>query len=342
MAAAEAGSKKERVFLEGDDEIRGQKYVCLSFISPDKALLRNKEMFMIHKFLNFFALDYKIRATESFVLGELREIQSVLSDVELKLSNGAGAEDKDALLKDLTADVTKIREKLSRRTAEDLEAHVKANMSDFKESTIQEAYERFMVTNRQKLEDEFHKSVDFQTTLLGLKVRGVYATNEQAVARAKALHKKDPYFNVYVADVGEWLPWDPHPEDVQDGEYANDQLNRLMQAYRENAAKRDAFFEEEKRQKMAEAAAAVEKAKKEQAEARGGAGAAATAVFGEKGKEVEAADIARSVMEGIDADLAIARKAGAAATEGSVSVESASGGVAESKGSESGDSIAHA
>ena len=321
MAASTTTDKKERVFLEGDDEIRGQKYVCLSFISPDKALLRNKEMFMISKFLEFFALDYKVRATESFVLGELREVQSVLSDVELALSNGAGVEDKDALLKKLSADVTKTREKLSRRTAEDLEAHVKANMSDFKESTIQEAYERFMVTNRTKLEDEFHKSVDFQTTLLGLKVRGVYATNEQAVARAKALHKKDPYFNVYVADVGEWLPWDPNPEDVQDGEYANDQLNKLMQAYRENAAKRDAFFEEEKRQKMAEAAAAAEKAKKEQAAAKGGAGANSTAVFGEKGKEVEAAEIAREVMEGIDADLAIARKA------------------AESK---DGDSIAHA
>ena len=298
--------KKERVFLEGDDEIRGQKYVCLSFISPDKAMLRNKDMFMISKFLEFFALDYKVRATESFVLGELREIQSALSDVELALSNGAGVEDKEALLKKLSADVAATRGKLSRRTAEDLEAHVKSNMSDFKESTIQEAYERFMVTNRQKLEDEFHKSVDFQTTLLGLKIRGVYASNEQAVARAKALHKKDPYFSVYVADVGEWLPWDPNPDDVQDGEYANDQLNKLMQAYRENSAKRDAFFEEDKRQKMADAASVAEAAKKAQAGAVGGAGAA---VFGEKGKEIEAAEIAREMMDSAEADLAIARKA---------------------------------
>jgi hypothetical protein len=316
--AAPITEKKERVFLEGDDEVRGQKYVCLSFISPDKALMRNKDMFMISKFLEFFALDYKVRATESFVLGELREVQNVLSDVELSLSNGSGtgAEDKEALLKKLTDDVAKIREKLSRRTTEDLEAHVKANMSDFKESAIQEAYERFMVTNRQKLEDEFHKSVDFKTTLLGLKVRGVYGTNEQAVARAKALHKKDPYFNVYVADVGEWLPWDPNPEEIQESEYQNDQLNKLMQAYRENASKRDAFFEEEKRQKMAEAAGAAAAAKKAQAAAGGAASSSVAsssettaAVFGEKGKELEAADIAREVMDGIDGDLAISRKA---------------------------------
>jgi hypothetical protein len=203
-------------------------------------------------------------------------------------------------------------------------------MADFKESTIQEAYERFMVNNRQKLEDEFHKSVDFQTTLLGLKIRGVYATNEQAVARAKALHKKDPYFNVYVADVGEWLPWDPHPDEVQDGEYQNDQLNKLMQAYRENAAKRDAFYEEEKRQKMAEAAAAVSAAKKAQSDAgvvAGGAGVSSAATFGEKGKELEAADLAREVMESVDADLAIARKVAASASE--------------SKGDDAGDAIVH-
>jgi hypothetical protein len=173
-----------------------------------------------------------------------------------------------------------------------------------------------MVTNRQKLEDEFHKSVDFKTTLLGLKVRGVYGTNEQAVARAKALHKKDPYFNVYVADVGEWLPWDPNPEEIQESEYQNDQLNKLMQAYRENASKRDAFFEEEKRQKMAEAAGAAAAAKKAQAAAGGAASSSVAsssettaAVFGEKGKELEAADIAREVMDGIDGDLAISRKA---------------------------------
>jgi hypothetical protein len=130
-----------------------------------------------------------------------------------------------------------------------------------------------------------------------------------------------------VADVGEWLPWDPNPEEIQESEYQNDQLNKLMQAYRENASKRDAFFEEEKRQKMAEAAGAAAASKKAHA-AAGGAGASssvasssvasssvasssetAAAVFGEKGKELEAADIARDIMDGIDGDLAIARKA---------------------------------
>jgi hypothetical protein len=302
---------KKQVFLESDDEIRGQKYVCLSFLTPEKALMRTKEAFMVSRFLDFFALDFKVKATESFILGQLRELQDVLSGVELDLANlpseaapastdvsGAGASSSVA---ELSAKVTKIREALARKSATDLEAHVKANLSDFKESTIQESWDRYMLTNRTKLEDEFHKSNGFRTSVQGLKVRGVYATNEHATARAKALHQKDPYHNVYVADVGEWLPWDPEPDEVSTQEYPNEQLNKLMQAYKENTAKKDAFFEEEKRQRMAEAASVAAASKK--------------AMFGQKGKEVEAGEVANDLFDGAEADLAIARKAAAAAAD---------------------------
>jgi hypothetical protein len=291
-----AAEETPRVFLESDDEIRGQKYVCLSFLTPKKGLLRSKDIFFFNKFLEFYAMDYKVRTTETFIMDQLRDLQGSLSDLQMELANATPETFKSAEMSDKVA---KVRERLGQKTAADLEAHVKANMSDFSESKILESYEQYMVVNRQRLEDDFHKANDFQTTLHGLKIRGVYASNEQATARAKALHKKDPYFNVYVADVGEWLPWDPEPEDVQTQEYANDQLNKLMAAYRENSAKKDAFFEEEKRQKLAAAAAAATEAKK--------------ATFGQKGAEVEAAEVGRALFDGAEADLAIARKAAAAA-----------------------------
>ena len=255
---------KPQVFLEADDEIRGQSFACLSFLTPNRGLLRNKDLFFFSKFLEFYALDYKIRATESFVLGQLKEFQNVMSDIELTLTN----ETLDASgNRDLVERLAKARGNLSRKTGADLEEHVKSNLAAFKESDIVDSYEKYMLVNRQKLEDEFHKANNFQTTMHGLKVRGVYSTNEQAVARAKALNKKDPYFNVYVAEVGQWLPWDPSPEDVPEQEYANDNLNKLMQAYKENAAKKDAFFEEEKRQKIEAAAAAVKASKEAKAAA---------------------------------------------------------------------------
>jgi hypothetical protein len=280
----------QQVYLEADDEIRGQKFICLSFLSPEKVLAK-KDIHFFSKFLEFYAMEYKVTATESFLMGKLKDIQSVLSDVELAVENGT--DDK----KVLGAKISKARETLAGTTAADLEAHVKANMSDFKTNTLQEAYERYMLLHRTKLEDEFHAANHFQTSIRGLKCRGVYGSYEQATARAQQLHKKDPYFNVYVAEMGAWLPWDPEPEEVPEQQYSNDQLNKLMGAYKENAAKRDAFFEEEKRQKMAAAAAEVTKVKEMK-----------EPIFGEKGKEVPATEVARALFEGAHADLVVESK----------------------------------
>ena len=293
---------KPQVFLEADDEIRGQSFACLSFLTPNRGLLRNKDLFFFTKFLEFYHLDYKIRATESFVLGQLRDFQNVVSDIELTLTNETlDASGNRALVERLA----KARGELSRKTGADLEAYVKDNLAAFKESDIVESYEKYMLANRQKLEDEFHKANNFQTTIHGLKVRGVYSTNEQAVARAKALNKKDPYFNVYVAEVGQWLPWDPSPEDVPEQEYANENLNKLMQAYKENNAKKDAFFEEEKRLKIENAAAAVKASK----EARAAASASLL--------DAVPAVVAGAGLFDAPGDLAIQRKV-EAATEAAV------------------------
>jgi len=295
-----------QVFLEADDEIRGQKYICLSFLSPEKVLAK-KDIFFFSKFLEFYAMEYKVTATESFLMGKLKDIQSILSDVELAIENESGSEGKAAL----AAKVSKARETLATTTAADLEAHVKANLSDFKTNTLQEAYERYMLMHKTKLEDEFHAAGNFQTSIRGLKCRGVYGSYDQATARAQQLHKKDPYFNVYVAEMGAWLPWDPEPEEVPEQQYSNEQLNKLMGSYRENAAKRDAFFEEEKRQKMAAAAAESAAAK---AKLSSGVSESKEAIFGEKGKELPATEVARALFEGAKADLVLESKTAAADT----------------------------
>jgi len=310
MAESVQEKEKPQVFLESDDEIRGQKYVCLSFLTPNRGLLRRKDLYFFAEFLKFYALDYKVKATESFVLGELRGVQDALSNAILTIANSnlTDVSGNAQVQKDLVASIEKLRSDLAQRTAADLEAHVKANLGDFRESSINEEYEKWMVTSRQRLEDAFHKENNFQTSIHGLKVRGVYSNHDQATARAKALSKKDPYFNVYVADVGEWLPWDPEPEDVEDSEYQNDELNKLMKSYKDNAAKREAFFEEDKRQKMAEAAGAAEKGKAAQAAER----AARHAAFGLQDKEQEAGEAGADMFAG--GDLAMARKATTATT----------------------------
>jgi hypothetical protein len=50
-------SEKEKVdYLEVDDAIPGQNYVCLSFLSPE-TLIQNKEAFKCVKFLQSYCKD---------------------------------------------------------------------------------------------------------------------------------------------------------------------------------------------------------------------------------------------------------------------------------------------
>jgi len=87
-----------------------------------------------------------------------------------------------------------------------------------------------------------------KTSLSGIKIRGVYATYDLACEQAKKIQDIDPYFNVFVGDMGKWLPFDPLPdsEAVKSSEYANEQLNNLMKGYLENQEKAKIFHEQRK------------------------------------------------------------------------------------------------
>lgn len=71
----------------------------------------------------------------------------------------------------------------------------------------------------------------------GLKVRGVYPTQELANKRADELHNIDPDFHVFVGEVGKWLAWDPDPNDVKDQVYQEKELNDIMKGYKDNLEK---------------------------------------------------------------------------------------------------------
>jgi len=247
-----APDEKKEVYLEADKEIPGQHYVALSFLSPNK-VLKNKDIFFFCEFLKDYEIQYKIRATESFVMKQATKVQESASRVQDVLENmilrkdTVSAEDLSGAL----ATVKDMRASLTRDVAADLEAHVKSEMTDFKTTTIQEAYETFLFKHRKRLEEEFFTANDFRTTVQGLKVRGVYDTYAEALGRAKTLQKIDPSFNVYVGQVGFWLPWDPEPQEVQDQEYADDQLNQLMKKYKENESQRDEYYAQTKKDRLA-------------------------------------------------------------------------------------------
>ena len=300
-------SDSEQTWLEQDKEIPGQKYVCLSFLSPEK-VLANKEVFFYSRFLENYEVEYKVSASEKFLMDQVLQVTKAVAKVEDLVAN-AGLEvtdvsgsttDAKKWRDDAVKTMQEVRASLSKDAADDLAQYVKKNMRDFKETKIQEAYENFMFKNRKKLEEEFFTKNEFRTSIRGLKVRGVYDTAAEAGARAKTLQKLDPFFNVYVGQMGFWLPWDPEPADVADQEYAEDQLNTLMKNYKQNESQKEALYEEQKRERMAGNKVAVPK-------------------FGPGSKEENALPT-DMFGGGGEADLAIARKKELAAAKVTLNV----------------------
>ncbi len=288
MAASTEEIKE--VYLEADKEIPGQHYCCLSFVSPNK-VLKNKDIYYFSQFMKDYEVQYKIKATESFIMAEANKVQEAAAAAQTVLENlklkpeAISVEDISGAL----ASIVEMRKGLTRDIAADLEAHVKANVAEFKESKLLDAYETFVFKNKKKLEDDFFAQNSFRTTVQGLKVRGVYDTYNEAAARAKTLQKLDPSFNIYIGQVGTWLPWDPEPHDINDQEYADDQLNTLMKKYKENEAQRDEYYAETKKDRLTGA------------RVRGAAGGAGAAAGGAASEAVPS-----SMFDG--EDLAIARK----------------------------------
>ena len=181
-------------YLEEDKPIPGQKYVCLSFISPDK-VLGTKLEFQMYNFLKHSNPDYS-KTYEAF----------------------------------------------------------------------REEFKYYLEENEEKLQESFDETVDYQTNVRGVKVRGVYDNLRAANIRAKVLQKLDRSFHVYVGQVGYWLPWDPTANNVEDQEYAEPELNRLVKEYKQNETKKDLFYEEQKREKQKAALEESMKLKKKQEE----------------------------------------------------------------------------
>jgi hypothetical protein len=281
-------------FLDEDTEIPGQRYVLLSFLSPEK-VLDKKELYFFEKFLQSHEVDWKIKNLEKYLVDVVKHINDQLDDRARELEKQDQSE-QAAICRKNRVNIESLMNSY--------QTFVQKNKDDINKTKINEAYDDFMYANKSKLEEEYYAKNEFRTTVRGLKVRGVYGNPKEAELKAKKLQSKDKYHNIFVGDIGKWLPWDPQPHEVADQEYGQDQLNTLMRKYKENEDNREKYFEERsKGTKKVFSGASAE---------GGAGGAGASETFGS--------------MFGGSGDLAMQRKL----EKPSISIEKVEG-VAESK-----------
>jgi len=85
----------------------------------------------------------------------------------------------------------------------------------------------------------------------GMKIRGAFATRDEAASHAKRLQKEDALVDIYVVDMYKWLLIPPDREQIDDVHYQNEKLEEIMSKYKENQAAAAAMFEKRKRDAVA-------------------------------------------------------------------------------------------
>lgn len=187
--------------LEEDKPIAGQKFVCLSFVSPEH-IIKQREQFLFEQFVKQW--DYK-KSMEKFT--------QFLNFVSFKYSLSF---DK------LTADF----QEFTKEEGETIRSTSATLVSD--------DYKTFLDNHEEELEQKFGEKHQFQTSTRGIKVRGVFATQGEAELRCKLLREVDPNHDIYVGQVGMWVPF--HPDAYKTGrvEYMEETLNQLMSDKKKN------------------------------------------------------------------------------------------------------------
>ena len=89
---------------------------------------------------------------------------------------------------------------------------------------------------------------------IGMKIRGVFDTREEATSYVQRLIRLDPVFDIYVCEMYNWCLVPPDPEKINDHTYQEDTLNTIVSEYRKNQIYAKEHFEERKREMMEQAA----------------------------------------------------------------------------------------
>jgi hypothetical protein len=194
--------------LEEDKPIAGQKFACVSFVSPEN-ILKQKEIFFFEEFLKKWDLN---KSMEKFV--------QFLNFVSFKYNMS---------FDDLT---------------NDFKEFVKEEKETLTKTSMKDEYKTYLDNNEEELEKTFGINNQFQTSTRGLKVRGVYPTLEEAELRCKMLREIDPNHDVYVGPVGLWMPWEPEAYKTGRVEYMEDELNQLMHEKTKNESNAKSAFDQ--------------------------------------------------------------------------------------------------
>jgi hypothetical protein len=200
--------------LEEDKPIAQQKFVCMSFVSPEN-VIASKQEYLFTQFVQSWDLMKSMDKYAQF---------TAFLAYKYHLDSAQVSQD----LAEFCKDESKALNDASHAVAGD--------------------YKSFLEKHGDTLEQQYSERHNFQTSVRGVKVRGVFPSQPEAELRAKLLRETDPYFDVYVGPVGVWMPWEPDAYKTGRVEYLEEELNKLMHKKKDNEDAAKDYFQDRVRE----------------------------------------------------------------------------------------------
>ena len=195
-----------------DPAIAGQKFACMSFVSPEK-ILQKREVYLFNQFIKNWEFSKSMERYFEFI-----HFISYKHNIKVETLIG------------------------------DFNDFVKEESDKLKKSGIEDDYKNFLDKQEDKLNEQFNREHAFQTSVRGLKIRGVFGNQEEAEEKCKKLRESDPNHDIYVGPVGVWIPWDPDAYKTGRVEHMEEELNALHSEKMKNEELAKKEFEERVRE----------------------------------------------------------------------------------------------
>ena len=137
--------------LDEDKPMSGQKYVCVSFVSPEN-IIKKKDLFFFERFLKTYEFEKNNSKYSKFF-----QYISYKHDIEMNL------------------------------LVEDYNEFLKLEIDKLKENSVSlfDEYKNYMDKCEESLQKEFDEQNEFKTNTRGLKIRGSFESEELANEHAK-------------------------------------------------------------------------------------------------------------------------------------------------------------
>ena len=193
---------------EEDATIPSQKFVCISFISPEK-ILKQREQYIFEKYVQQWEFSKSIEKFGDFVNFMSFKYKIKIDDIMV-----------------------------------DMKEYVEEEKKKLKSYSITDDFNNFMDKNEDRITEEFNAKNEFHTSVRGIKVRGSYSSQAEAELRAKKLRETDPNHDIFVGPVGIWMPWDPDAYKTGRVEFMEDELNQLHHEKMKNEEKAKQEFDQ--------------------------------------------------------------------------------------------------